>query len=178
VIGADFAEGSLEPTERPLDVALTTPGFIRVRGAGGQVVLTRAGDLGVGPEGMLQTSTGQRLEPPVRIPRGVDPEKLTIAPDGTVGVGKRTFGRISLVDVTNPDGLQADGEGGFLPTAASGPVRKAPTARLQQGVLESSNVDLATVMTAMNEAQQGFELAGKAVQTQDEVLGVANGLVR
>ena len=33
-------------------------------------------------------------------------------------------------------------------------------------------------MTAMTEAQQGYELAGKAVTTQDEVLAVANGLIR
>ncbi len=33
-------------------------------------------------------------------------------------------------------------------------------------------------MTAMSEAQQGYELAGKAVTTQDEVLAVANGLIR
>jgi flagellar basal-body rod protein FlgG len=114
----------------------------------------------------------------VRIPKGVDPEDLTIAPDGTVSAGRRTLGRIALVEVTNPDGLQADGENGFLPTAAGGPVRVARGARLQQGALEASNVDIASVMTAMTEAQQGYALAGKAVTTQDEVLAVANGLIR
>jgi flagellar basal body rod protein FlgG len=34
------------------------------------------------------------------------------------------------------------------------------------------------VMTQMSEAQQGYALAGKAVTTQDEVLAVANGLIR
>jgi flagellar basal-body rod protein FlgG len=83
-----------------------------------------------------------------------------------------------LVEVTNPDGLQADGESGCLPTAASGPVRAARGARVQQGTLEASNVDMANVMTAMTEAQQGYALAGKALSTQDEVLAVANGLIR
>ena len=105
----------------------------------------------------------------------------TIRPATTLprdSVRPARFGRISIVEVANPNGLEADGEGGFRPTAASGPVRDARGARLQQGALESSNVDLATVMTAMTEAQRGYELASKAVQTQDEVLAVANGLKR
>lgn len=178
VFGQDFEPGSLEATERPLDVALTTPGFIQVAAAGGGVALTRDGNLQIGSDGQLRTATGQVLQPPVRIPKGVDPEDISIAADGTVSAGKRTLGRIPLVEVTNPDGLQADGEGDYLPTAASGPVRAAQGARLQQGALEASNVDMASVMTAMTEAQQGYALAGKAVTTQDEVLAVANGLIR
>jgi flagellar basal-body rod protein FlgG len=178
VIGRNFEEGSLESTGRPLDVALTTPGFIRVRANGGGVALTRAGDLGIGPDGRLQTATGQLLEPPIQIPKGVDPEKIGIGPDGTVTAGRRTLGKISLVEVTNPSGLQAEGENDFLPTAASGPVTAAKGARLQQGALEASNVDLASVMTAMTEAQQGYALAGKALTQQDEVLAIANGLIR
>lgn len=178
VIGQNLEQGTLEATERPLDVALTTPGYIQVRAAGGGVALTRDGNLQIGPDGQLRTATGQALQPPVRIPKGVDPENISIAPDGTVSAGKRTLGRIALVQVTNPDGLQADGENGFLLTAASGPVRAARGARLQQGALEASNVDMASVMTAMTEAQQGYALAGKAVTTQDEVLAVANGLIR
>jgi flagellar basal-body rod protein FlgG len=178
VMGQNFEEGALEQTERPLDVALTTPGFIRVSTPGGGVALTRAGNLQVAPDGKLRTATGQELVPPVQIPKNVDPEKLQIAPDGTVSAGRRTFGRIALVEVTNPSGLQADGENGYLPTAASGPVKSAPKARLQQGALEASNVDLASVMTEMTSAQQGYAMAGKAITTQDEVLAIANGLIR
>jgi flagellar basal-body rod protein FlgG len=178
VVGENFEEGSLEATERPLDVALTTPGFIKVSTPGGGFALTRNGNLQVGPEGDLRTSDGHVLEPPVRIPAGVDPEKISIATDGTVSSGKKVLGRIELVNVTNPNGLQADGEGTWLPSAASGPVTADKGARLQQGCLEASNVEMASVMTAMSEAQQGYELAGKAVTTQDEVLAVANGLIR
>jgi len=178
VIGRSSEGGALEATGRPLDVALTTPGFIQVAAPGGGVALTRDGNLQIGSDGRLRTANGRALEPPIRIPRGVDPGEVQIGADGTVAAGRRTFGRIALVDVTNPNGLRADGEGGFLPSAASGPVQVAPRARLQAGTLEASNVDLANVMTAMSEAQQGYALAGKAVTTQDEVLAVANGLIR
>jgi flagellar basal-body rod protein FlgG len=178
VIGEDFEQGSLEMTEHPLDVALTTPGFFKVSTPGGGFALTRTGTLQLGPERELRTAQGDLLDPPVRIPANVDAEKLTIAPDGTISSGKEKLGQITLVKVTNPSGLAPDGEGSWLPTAASGPVTVDKAARLQQGCLEGSNVEMASVMTAMGEAQQGYDLAGKAITTQDEVLAVANGLIR
>jgi flagellar basal-body rod protein FlgG len=179
LIGRSGAQGALLATERPLDVALSGPGFIRVRDADGRVALTRDGSLAVGADGRLRTSSGQLLEPPVRLPRGVDPSELRIGPDGTVSADGRRLGRISVVTVRNPDGLAAAGDSLFLPSEASGPVRAAGGAtRLEQGVLESSNVDLAEAMVEMTSAQRGYALASRAIQTQDEVLAVANGVKR
>jgi flagellar basal-body rod protein FlgG len=45
---------------------------------------------------------------------------------------------------------------------------------LQQGVLEGSNVDAATAMTDMIEAQRAFQMASKAITTQDQILEIAN----
>jgi flagellar basal-body rod protein FlgG len=177
-IGRSDAQGALLATERPLDVALAGAGYIRVRDADGRIALTRDGSLAVDAGGRLRTSAGQLLEPPVRLPRGVDPGEVRIAPDGTVSAEGRRFGRISVVTVRNPDGLAAAGNSLYLPTEASGALAAAPGTRIEQGVLEGSNVDLAEAMVAMTNAQRGFALASRAVQTQDEVLGVANGVKR
>ncbi len=178
VIGRNFGQGALIPTERSLDVALTGPGFIRVRGAGGEEELTRDGNLGVSADGRLRTSTGQLLEPPIRIPAGVDADQISIAADGSVSAAGRRLGRIAVVTVTNPDGLLAVGDSLFRPTAASGAARAADGATVEQGVLEASNVDVADATVAMMNAQRGFQLTSKAIQTQDEVLAVANGVKR
>lgn len=178
VIGRNYAQGALMPTERPLDVALTGPGFIRVRGRDGGEELTRDGNLGVTPDGRLRTATGELLEPPVRIPPGVDESEVEIRGDGTVLAAGRRVGRISVVNVTNPDGLQPAGDSLFRPTAASGPVHAAAGARLEQGALESSNVDIADATVSMMNAQRGYEMTSKAIQTADEVLAVANGVKR
>jgi flagellar basal-body rod protein FlgG len=177
-IGRSDAQGALLATERPLDVALGGPGYIRVRDADGRIALTRDGSLAVDAGGRLRTSAGQLLEPPVQLPRGVDPGEVRIAPDGTVSAEGRRFGRISVVTVPNPDGLAAAGNSLYLPTEASGALAAAPGTRIEQGVLEGSNVDLAEAMVEMTNAQRGFALASRAVQTQDEVLGVANGVKR
>ena len=177
-IGRDHAQGALIATEGPLDLALTGPGFIQVRAADGGLALTRDGNLGLAPDGRLRPSTGQLLEPPVRLPAGTDLAAVKIEPDGEVRVGRRRLGRIEIVEVTNPDGLRPDGNNLLRPTAASGPVAATRGARLEQGALEASNVDMADATVAMMDAQRGFELASKAIQMQDEVLAVANGVKR
>jgi flagellar basal-body rod protein FlgG len=178
IFGRDFEQGALIQTERSLDVALEGPGFIAVRGEGGEEELTRDGNLGVASDGRLRTSTGQLLEPTVRIPEGVDPSEVEIASDGTVSAAGRRLGQISVRTVTSPDGLQPVGENLFRPTAASGAPRAVPGTTVQQGALESSNVDLGAATVEMMDAQRGFQLTSKAIQTQDEVLAVANGVKR
>jgi flagellar basal-body rod protein FlgG len=37
---------------------------------------------------------------------------------------------------------------------------------------------MADAMTTMIEAQRGFQLASKAIQTQDQILEIANGVKR
>lgn len=178
LIGREDSQGALLSTERPLDVALAGPGYIRVRDRDGQIALTRDGSLGVTADGRLRTSNGELLEPPLRLPRGVDVRELHIGGDGTVSAGGRRLGRISVVTVRNPDGLASGGNNLFVPTAASGDPARAAGTRIEQGALESSNVDLAEAMVEMTNAQRGFALASRAVQMQDEVLAVANGVKR
>jgi flagellar basal-body rod protein FlgG len=177
MIGRSSAAGSLRQTDRPFDVAIEGPGFIQVRRADGSIALTRDGSLQVAGDGRLRTSSGDLLEPPVTIPEGVG-DQVGIAPDGAVTGGGRVVGRITVVTVPAIDGLQAVGDNLFVPTAASGGPRPAAGARLQQGVLESSNVDLSDAMVDMMDAQRSFALASKALTMQDEAWGIANGVRR
>lgn len=178
LIGRNQSQGALVPTGRQLDVALEGPGFIQVRGANGNVELTRDGNLGVNADGYLETAGGQQLEPPVKLPQGVDESEVSIAADGTVSAAGRRLGQIAIVTVANPDGLEAAGENLFRPTAASGALQGANGTKVQQGVLESSNVDMANTTVEMMNAQRGYELNSRVIQTQDEVLAVANGIKR
>ena len=178
VFGRNFTEGALQQTEQPLDVALIGPGFIRVQDAQGNEELTRDGSLQVDAEGRLCTSSGQLLQPEVKIPDGVDPSEVSISSNGTVSAGGKRLGQISIVTVNNPDGLQPVGESLFRPTEASGATRAAEGTTVQQGALESSNVDVGDATVEMMNAQRGFQLASKAIQTEDEVLAVANGVKR
>ena len=177
VIGRSAAQGAFQETGEPLDVAGDGPGFIQVKLADGRTALTRDGNLRVDAQGRLGLHTGELLEPPVRIPSGASLDRVTIAPDGRVALGKQQLGRIRLVDVAAPSRLAGAADNTFVPTTASGPIRAAAAGTaLQQRVLEASNVDAADALTAMIESQRAFELASKAVSTQDQLLEIANGV--
>jgi flagellar basal-body rod protein FlgG len=49
---------------------------------------------------------------------------------------------------------------------------------LNQGFLEGSNVSLVEEMVNMITAQRAYEVNSKAIQSSDEMLKTANGLIR
>lgn len=177
LVGRGAAQGALQRTERPLDVALQGPGFLQVRRADGAQVLTRDGALQLDAQGRLVTARGEQTG--VTVGRDTPEDRIAIAADGTVTADGRPAGRITLVTVRSPDGLQALGDNTFATTAASGPAGAAGAAtRVTQGALEKSNVDMADAMAEMIESQRSFELASRAIKMQDQLLEIANGVKR
>jgi flagellar basal-body rod protein FlgG len=177
LLGRGAAQGALQRTDRPLDVALQGAGYLQVRNAAGQQVLTRDGNLHLDAQGRLVTARGEQTG--VSVPPGTNDDDVAIAADGTVTVNRAAAGRLTVVTVRSPDGLQAIGDNSFATTAQSGPVAPAGAAtRVEQGALEASNVDVADAMTEMMEAQRSFELASRAIKMQDQLLEIANGVKR
>jgi len=179
-LGRSQAEGTLQQTGNPLDLAIQGEGFFQVRRPNGQIALTRNGNFRLDPTGRLVNQQGALMQPGITVPRGTDASKVAVASDGTVTVqGGRRIGQISLVDVPSVDGLQPVGDNLYGVTAASGATRAAPrTASIAQGNLEMSNVSIGDAMTDMMDAQRSFELASKAINMQDQILGIANGVKR
>jgi flagellar basal-body rod protein FlgG len=178
-IGRTSAQGALKETGEPLDVAITGPGWLQVRGPRGEQLLTRDGDLQLDEQGRLATRNGLLLDPPVRVPPGTQPSQVGIGPDGTVTAAGTAVGRVRLVSVAAPNGLRSVGTNAFAPTPESGALRAAePGTALRQGALEASNVDMGEAMAEMIEAQRAFELASRAITTQDRAQEIANGVKR
>jgi flagellar basal-body rod protein FlgG len=178
MIGRDNAQGASQETGRALDVAIEGPGYIQVL-SGGKRSLTRDGNLDVDGQGRLAMQDGALLDPPVTVPQGTTEDQVEIAADGTVTVAGKPAGKITLVNVANPAGLDGGADNRFQPTATSGAISAAPrTTVLHSGVLESSNVDMAEAMTQLMDAQRSFELASKAITMTDQVQEIANGIKR
>jgi flagellar basal-body rod protein FlgG len=173
-MGYDQSQGAIQQTGQPLDVAIEGQGFMEVRRQDGTIGLTRNGALQLNDQRQLTTQTGLLVQPPITIPAGVDPSQVSIASNGTVSVGKQTLGKLTLVDVPAPDGLVADGDSVFSATAASGALRPATGASLQQGALEGSNVDMGDEMSKMMAAQQQYAMGSQAIQYQAQMLQIAN----
>jgi len=177
-IGSSSSEGILTSSDNPFSVAIDGPGFLQVRTKDGTVALTRDGGLHLDPTRKLVTSAGAKVDPAITVPADVANEEISIAPDGTVTAAGRKLGQLALVDVPAPDALGSIGERLLVTTAASGAARASTSTTLQQGYLEQSNVDLATALTDMMDAQRSYQLASKALRTQDQLLEIANGIRR
>lgn len=182
IVGRGQEQGTLQTTGEPLDVAIAGPGWLEVKRADGSLALTRDGSLRLDASGRLTTADGDLLQPPIAVPRGTTASDLSIGPDGAVRDGTRSFGRIGLVDVPAPDGLQPLGSNLFAVTAASGATQPvaagAGATTLKQGMLEGSNVDVGDEMVQLIGAQRSYEMASKAIQMQDQMLSVANQVKR
>jgi len=179
-IGRSQEQGALQTTDQPLDVAIQGPGYFQVKRPDGSLALTRDGSLRLDSQGRLTTSAGDILQPEITVPRGTSADQLSIAGDGTVRAGTgRALGRIELVTVRAPDGLQPLGGNLFAAGAASGtPTAAGADSTLRQGTLEGSNVDVGDAMVDMIDAQRSFQLASKAIQMQDQMLEIANQVKR
>lgn len=180
-IGRGQAQGALQTTEQPLDLAIQGPGFFQVKRADGTTALTRDGSFRLDATGRLTTKDGAIVQPGITLPRGTSAEQISIGADGTVRVGDgRPLGRIALMTVAAPDGLRALGANDFAASEQSGAVREvaARDAVIRQGALEGSNVDVGDSMVDMIDAQRSFQLASKAIQMQDQMLEVANQVKR
>jgi len=180
IFGRSQEQGAIQTTDQPLDLAIEGPGYFRVTRTDGSPALTRDGSLRLDALGRLTTQDGDILQPPIVVPRGTTPEQLSIGSDGTVRNGPgRALGRIQLVDVPAPDGLQPLGGNLFAANAASGqPTGAGAGTTLRQGALEGSNVDIGDAMVDMMDAQRSFQMASKAIQMQDQMLEIADQVKR
>jgi flagellar basal-body rod protein FlgG len=177
-VGQSFGQGTLTDSDNPLAVGIQGPGFFQVKRADGTTALTRSGDFGLDANGSLVTSTGEQLVPPVKLPKDTQPGDVTIAADGTITVKGRNAGKLQLVDVPTPAGLQPVGNSMFVPTRASGAAAAARGASLKQSTLEASNVDVASEMTDLIDAQRNYSLSSRVISMQDQMMQIANDIRR
>ena len=117
-------------TGRPLDIAIEGPGYMQVR-SDGQRSLTRDGNLQIDAQGRLAMQDGALLEPAGdRCPRAPPRTRSPSAPTAPSSVGGKAAGKITLVNVANPAGLDGGADNRFQATAASGAVSAAPRTTL------------------------------------------------
>lgn len=172
-LGFSQAQGSLQQTGNPLDLALDGPGYFQVRQPDGTTGLTRNGTFELNARGQITTSLGMELVPPITLPKGTQPSQVSIAANGTVNVAGRKIGQIKVVQVTAPDKLLPQGNSVYAATAASGPVQSAKGVTMQQGYLEQSNVDINTQISDMMTAEQAYDMGSRAVQMEAQLGQIA-----
>ncbi len=187
-VAKEWIQGNMRQTNNDLDLAIDGAGFFQVQRSDGSVMYTRNGSFKRDNTGNLVTGDGDMLNPVITIPSGA--LSISIGQDGTVsallpGVTQASqVGQIQLTRFDNPSGLVAMGSNLFLDSFASGPPLQGTGGfttgfgTVQQGFLESSNVNLAEDMVNMIIAQRSYEVNSKTIQAADEMMSIANNLRR
>jgi len=174
-----FTQGNLQQTGNSFDIAISGSGFFQVLMPDGTVGYTRDGSFHVDQQGQVVTSNGFPLQPAITVPPTA--QSVTIGQDGTVSVtvaGQATptsVGAIQVATFINPAGLLAMGQNLNTETAASGsPSAGTPGANgrgmLNQGYVETSNVNVVEELVSMIQTQRAYEINSKAIQTSDQML--------
>ncbi len=179
----EFNEGAFKSTGGRLDLAIEGDGFFQVQMDDGSVAYTRDGSFKMDANGQITTSDGFIVQPQVAIP--TDAQEVTITPDGRVSVrvagdsSQTEIGTLTLVKFPNPSGLSSAGKNLYLETAASGtPVEGSPgqegLGTIQQGFIESSNVQVVEELINLIQAERAFEANSKLIRASDEMLRILN----
>ncbi|HEU4964762.1 MAG TPA: flagellar hook-basal body protein [Bacilli bacterium] len=200
-----FTQGSLQETGQKLDVAIEGDGFFVIEPndtAQGleEMALTRDGSFKISVDefgdNYLVASNGMAVHDMInddRIVIGSDIrlDTVSINESGLVTAkdveGESVeLGRIGLVKIGDPNAnLQAVGENlyrlvnGFNADQVTEDLTDLPTNErpmIKQGFLEQSNVDMTRQMTDMIVAQRAYSMNVRALQTADQMMGLANNL--
>jgi flagellar basal-body rod protein FlgF len=172
--GTDLSAGAMQQTGRDLDVAIEGDGWLAVQAPDGKEAYTRAGDLRLTPEGILQTGAGLKVmgqDGPITLPPA---QKLEIGKDGTISLvplggnasNTAVIDRIKLVR-PEPQNLEKRNDG-LMHLKDNKTAEASADVTLVQGALEGSNVNTIGAMVEMIELAKNFELQTKVMKSADE----------
>ncbi len=163
----------MSTTARPLDVAISGPGYFMVSTPRG-FRYTRAGNFKTNSEGILVT----KEEYPIMGPGGGQVEftendvDVTIRENGLVSSGPEERGQIGVFIFENENLMVREGDG--LYKTEQSPIATEDS-KVVQGALENSNVNSVTAMTQLIEVSRQIEITAKL---QDNYSGLQTNLIR
>ncbi|HVZ52227.1 MAG TPA: flagellar basal-body rod protein FlgF [Pseudolabrys sp.] len=169
----NMAQGAIERTGNPLDLAIDGQGFLVLQTQRGERY-TRNGALQINAQGQLVTSDGDPVmgdNGPIKF-QPTD-QQVAISRDGTVSVRQGNSnvdsirGHLRLVDFASPQQMQKEGGGTFSAVDGAAP-QPTKTAAIVQGSLEQSNVRGVVEMSRMIEITRTYMQVSSMLQQQDD----------
>ncbi len=160
----DFSAGTPRITGNPLDLLLQGPGFYAIETPFG-IRYTRAGSFTMDADGRIVNPSGYSLlgtnNQPIRI---TSPAPFTVNASGEIIQEGAAVGQIRIVEFADVRVLEKEGLTLFRtidPNMA--PPLRARDTRVEQGAIESSNVDPISSLVQLIIAQRAYEAAARAV---------------
>jgi flagellar basal-body rod protein FlgF len=164
----DFSAGRLQETGNPLDLAIIGGGFFQVQDAGGEQLLTRAGNFSIDSENRLVNQNGMLV---------LDSAGSEITLEPGIPWEISAAGEISQAGVNVPLGVVAPASLGdvakvgnnlFRPLASVTPLEPGQR-EVRSGFLEMSGTNSTQQMMSMIETTRAFEANVRIIQSHDSM---------
>jgi flagellar basal-body rod protein FlgF len=169
----DTSAGQLQQTGRNLDVAVAGDGYFMVQDAQGQQRLTRNGNFMADRDGNLVMAIDSKTrvldanKQPIKFDPEVNTGNIEIGNDGSIEHAGQVLNKIGVFNVADEKLLRPVG-GTLLKAPASVEVKQVEGGQMESGYLEGSNVDPATELTKLMEAQRMLDANANLIRTQDQ----------
>ena len=172
VAKTDYSQGSMQVTGNPLDVAIAGEGFFRYQTPRGEF-LSRNGAFVLDGDGLIKTKQGWPVLSdgggPIVIAPGT--RNIHIDNEGRIFADGTEAGRFAVVTARDERNLEKLG-GNMFRVRPGANVEElddayANGALVNQGFLETANVEVVQEMVAMIETHRFFEATQKIMQTSD-----------
>ncbi len=183
-VGSRHDQGSLINTGNPLDIAVNGPGFISVQDSDGSEAYTRAGDLRLSAQGILETSGGFPVlgnGGPITLSAY---DEISIGSDGTItirplGQSRAELAVLDRIKLVNPDtaGLKRNDRGLFVNKDGTEAVADSSVSLIAES-LEASNVNSVEALVNMIELSRQYETQVKLMAVAEENDAAANRLLQ
>jgi len=157
----DFSQGSMQQTGNPLDLALEGAGFFAMQAPTG-VQYTRNGNFHLTATGALVSAQGYAVlgsNGPIVLPQG----NVEISSSGVISIEGAVAGELQLVQFDPSVPLTALGEAYY--SAPSAAATTASNLTVNQGALESSNINPVESAVGLIEIQRCAEMLQRALNT-------------
>ncbi len=158
----DESQGALRQSGNPLDLALEGEGFFVVQN-GSEQLLTRNGHFLLNEEGIIVDANGNALLSSEGTPITLDPTKrFDITPAGEIYQDQEL---VATIDIQDFEEIEPVGSTYYRAKGAP----KEPNAKVHQGFLESSNINIVQEMSSLIVAQRRFETYGNLIKSLDQL---------
>lgn len=181
----DYSQGSFQVTDSQYDVALDGDGFFAIsftnKNGETSVKYTRDGAFTVNTQGYLVTKDGdyvlnqagaENTDPGEGNFIQLDPNlPFRIDEEGYIWQNDQMLAKIGVIDFEDYNFLEKYGEN--LYQTVDGATLAQSDARVRQGYIEASNVNVVTEMVSMITITRAYESNQKVIQTVDSMLDKA-----
>ncbi len=173
----DYSQGSFKDTGNTYDLALDGKGFFAIsftsKAGKTYELYTRDGEFTTDAEGVLRTKDGDFVldESGSNIVVPTDAQSVSIDQTGRVFADGEQVGQLKLVDFEDYNYLKKYGEN--LLQAVDGATQKDFTGTVNQGYLETSNVNVVETMVDLITITRAYESNQKIIQAIDDTLDKA-----